>query len=174
MILTGDPDMADRLSMLRQYGWKNRYVSEIKGVNSRLDDLQAAVLQVKLRHLDEWNLRRQSLSRLYDELLEGCDLELPVVPECAVHVFHQYVIRSKRRDQLRAFLAERSIRTAIHYPVPVHLQPAFKDLGYGKGDFPNTEQLSEGILSLPLYPELTEDSVEMVCEVIKDFQRIRQ
>jgi dTDP-4-amino-4,6-dideoxygalactose transaminase len=174
MVLTGDPDMADRLSMLRQYGWKNRYVSEIKGVNSRLDDLQAAVLQVKLRHLDEWNLRRQSLARLYDEVLEGCDLELPVVPEYAVHVFHQYVIRSKGRDQLRAFLAERSIRTAIHYPVPIHLQPAFKDLGYGPGDFPNTEQLTNEILSLPMYPEMTEESVETVCQAVKDFQRSGQ
>lgn len=174
MVVTNDPELAEKLFMLRQYGWKKRYISETKGINSRLDDIQAAILQVKLGHLDEWNKRRQSIANIYNELLSGGDLELPYVPQYSEHVYHQYVIRSSHRDQLRAFLAERAIRTAIHYPMPVHLQPAFKDLGYSAGDFPNTEMLSGQILSLPIYPEMTDNAVETVCEAIKDFQQTKR
>jgi dTDP-4-amino-4,6-dideoxygalactose transaminase len=169
MVLTDNPELAERLLMLRQYGWKRRYISEIKGVNSRLDDIQAAILRVKLKHLDVWNRRRQVLSGIYNELLADFELDLPTLPPYAEHVYHQYVIRSNRRDQLRAFLSGRSIHTAIHYPVPIHLQPAFKNLGYGVGDFPVTERLSDQVLSLPMYPEMTDGSAEAICQAIREF-----
>ena len=168
-VLTNDPDLAKRLSMLRQYGWGKRYISEFKGLNSRLDDIQAAILRVKLGHLDEWNKRRQSLANIYNELLSNCGLDLPDIPQYTEHVYHQYVIRTSQRDHLCAFLADRSIHSAIHYPMPVHLQPAFKNLGYSAGTFPNTEKFSGQVLSLPIYPEMTDSSVEIVCRAIKDF-----
>jgi dTDP-4-amino-4,6-dideoxygalactose transaminase len=171
MVVTNDPELAEKLTMLRQYGWKKRYVSETKGINSRLDEIQAAILQVKLKYLDKWNKRRQSIAGIYNKILSDCDLRLPYTPEHTEHVYHQYVIRSTRRDHLQKFLAERSIHTAIHYPLPIHLQPVFKNLGYGWGDFPNTEILSKEILSLPVYPEMTDSSVETVCDAIKEFQR---
>jgi dTDP-4-amino-4,6-dideoxygalactose transaminase len=174
MVLTDNPSLAEKLSLIRQYGWKQRYISEIKGVNSRLDDIQAAILRVKLRHLDDWNQRRQSLAGLYNILLAECGLDLPVVHPYANHVYHQYVIQSHRRDELRSFLARRSIHTGIHYPVPVHLQPAFRNLGYGLGDFSNTEKLSGQILTLPLYPEMPDHSVEIVCQAIQDFTLANQ
>ncbi len=170
MVLTDDRALAEKLLMFRQYGWKKRYISEVSGLNSRLDEIQAAILRVKLKRLDEWNRRRQVIAGRYTELLAGSGLELPLFPQDAEHVFHQYVIRSLLRDDLRAFLASRSIRTAIHYPMPIHLQPAFKGLGYGAGDFPITERLAAQILSLPIYPEMTDSSVEVVCEVIREFQ----
>ncbi|HVN14777.1 MAG TPA: DegT/DnrJ/EryC1/StrS family aminotransferase [Anaerolineales bacterium] len=168
-VLTNDSELAKRLLLLRQYGWEERYISSIKGVNSRLDDLQAAVLRVKLHHLDEWNKRRCELASLYDRLLTDSGLALPVIPEHAEHVFHQYVIRHPERDQLRAYLKARGIQTLIHYPVPVHLQPAYKDLGYHADDLPISEAAAKEVLSLPLYPEMSEDAVKIVCQTILEF-----
>lgn len=171
MLVTSSSEMAEKLYMLRQYGWKKKHISEIKGVNSRLDEIQAAILRVKLRFLDKWNDKRQSLARNYHDLLSSVKQnQLPEAPAYASHVFHQYVIRNKRRNELQAFLTNQSVHTAIHYPVPIHLQHAFKNLGYGKGDFPITEMLADQILSLPMYPAMTETMVETVCRAISRFE----
>jgi dTDP-4-amino-4,6-dideoxygalactose transaminase len=138
-------------------------------MNSRLDEIQAAILRVKLRHLERWNERRRQIAESYRRLLAGCEVGLPAADLHGRQVYHQFVIRSENRDLLQSFLADRSIGTAVHYPVPVHLQPAFTDLGHRPGDFPVTEQLSQQVLSLPIYPELPDDSVEAVCRAIREF-----
>jgi dTDP-3-amino-3,4,6-trideoxy-alpha-D-glucose transaminase len=166
-VVTNDPALAERVRLLRQYGWTERYVSDLKGLNSRLDDLQAAVLRVKLKLLDAWNTRRRQLAGFYDCMLVGTALVLPAHLEGAVHVYHHYVVRHPQREGLRAFLAERGIRTLVHYPVPVHLQPAYADLGYRRGDLPVSEAAARQVLSLPLYPEMNDDSVEVVSEAVK-------
>ena len=168
-VVTNNPDLANSVRLLRQYGWQERYISSIKGLNSRLDELQAAILRVKLGYLDEWNAQRQKLAGRYNALLQGCDLVLPTQPADAEHVYHQYVIRSEERDALKTFLFEQGIQSYIHYPVPVHLQAAYLDLGYAKGSLPFTEAAAAQVLSLPLYPEMTEDAVEQVSEVIRQF-----
>jgi dTDP-3-amino-3,4,6-trideoxy-alpha-D-glucose transaminase len=170
-LVTSDASLADRARIMRQYGWKERYVSSVKGVNSRLDDLQAAILRVKLGHLDEWNARRQKLAKLYADLLLNSGVVLPSQPPDASHVYHQYVIRHAQRDSLRAFLSERKIHSLIHYPVPVHLQPAYANLGLAQGDLPVTEQTAQQVLSLPLYPEMSEESVEVVSRAVIEFCR---
>jgi dTDP-4-amino-4,6-dideoxygalactose transaminase len=168
-VVTNDSGLAERVSLLRQYGWKERYISSLKGLNSRLDELQAAILRVKLSHLDSWNTQRQTLAHLYTELLQGRDLVLPSERIDATHVYHQYVVRHPERDRLKAFLSEQGISSYIHYPVPVHLQSAYADLGYAKGSLPNTEVAADQVLSLPLHPDLTEDSVHEVSQAIIKF-----
>jgi dTDP-4-amino-4,6-dideoxygalactose transaminase len=168
-VVTHDAALAEKVRLLRQYGWKEHYISSIKGMNSRLDELQAAILRVKLAYLDQWNVRRRHLADLYLDLLSDTALTLPVRPVYASHVFHQFVIRHPQRDSLKAFLKERDIHTLIHYPVPVHLQPAYADLQYQAGSFPNTELASREVLSLPLYPELDEEKVSLICQTIKTF-----
>ncbi|MCC7116968.1 MAG: DegT/DnrJ/EryC1/StrS family aminotransferase [Anaerolineales bacterium] len=170
-VTTKDPSLAEKLKALRQYGWKEHYVSSLKGLNSRLDELQAALLRVKLRYLDAWNQRRRELANLYLELLAGTELTLPIQPADATHVFHQFVIRHPQRDALRAFLKAWGIHTLIHYPVPIHLQPAYADLGYARGSLPNAERAANEVLSLPLYPELTEEQVRFVCAGIREFAK---
>lgn len=169
MVITNDPELAERARLLRQYGWRKRYISSIKGLNSRLDELQAAVLRVKLRHLESWNGRRRQLAQLYDQWLAGSEVVVPCEPDDAAHVYHLYVVRHPRRDELQAFLHHRGIGSLIHYPVPVHLQPAYRDLGYGRGDFPAAEAAAREVLSLPLYPELCEEEVVMVAEAVVAF-----
>lgn len=169
-VTTNSPEFAKNVALLRQYGWQERYISSIKGLNSRLDELQAAILRVKLAYLDEWNARRQSLAALYNQALRGCDdLILPVCPPDAQHVYHQYVIRTQQRDALKAFLLEQGIQSYIHYPVPVHLQAGYFDLGYTKGSLPFTEATAAQVLSLPLYPEMTADVVHQVSDVVRQF-----
>jgi dTDP-4-amino-4,6-dideoxygalactose transaminase len=170
-VVTDNPALAERVRLLRQYGWETRQVSSIKGLNNRLDDLQAAILRVKLKYLDEWNTRRQELAGYYTDLLSGNAITLPVQPQDAVHVYHHYVVRHANRDSLQTFLADRGIRSLIHYPLPIHLQPAYEDLGYQPGDLPASELAARQVLSLPLYPEITKTSVEAVCRGILDFLR---
>ena len=171
-IVTDDAPLAERARLLRQYGWQERYVSAIKGLNSRLDELQAAVLRVKLRHLEAWNGQRRRLASLYDERLAGSGVTLPCEPQDGMHVYHLYVVRYPRRDELRAFLRERGIGTLIHYPVPVHLQPAYRDLGYGPGSLPVTEAIAGEVLSLPMYPELREDEATIVATAVCEAVRV--
>ncbi|MBK7318258.1 DegT/DnrJ/EryC1/StrS family aminotransferase [Candidatus Villigracilis affinis] len=166
-VVTNNPVLAEKVRLLRQYGWSEHYISSIRGINSRLDELQAGILRVKLHHLDVWNARRRQLADLYRELLSGTDLVLPA--QNAGHVYHQFVIRHPRRDALREYLKERGIHTLVHYPVPIHLQPAYTDLGYPAGSLPMTERVSREVLSLPIYPELTEEMVGLVCQAILDF-----
>jgi dTDP-4-amino-4,6-dideoxygalactose transaminase len=166
-IVVGDDNaLTQKVRVLRQYGWEERYISAIRGGNSRLDELQAAVLRVRLTALDEGNAQRRRVARAYDEHLAGSSVQLPRVRTGAQHVYHQYVIRSTERDALSRHLAGQGIGTAIHYPVPVHLQPAYL------GNIPiahslrHTEAAAKEILSLPMYPELPSEHVDIVCDAI--------
>jgi dTDP-3-amino-3,4,6-trideoxy-alpha-D-glucose transaminase len=171
IVITNDQGLAEQVRLLRQYGWRERYISSLKGLNSRLDELQAAILRVKLRHLEEWNERRRLLARLYNERLAGSGVIIPHEPEDAAHVYHLYVVRHPRRDELQAFLREQGIGSLIHYPVPVHLQPAYRDLGHQAGAFPSAEAAAREVLSLPLYPELCEEEAAMVADTVIAFTR---
>ena len=170
-VTTNDPELAARVRELGNYGSKVRYVNEVRGVNSRLDPLQAAILAVKLEHLDEWNRRRADIAALYSDRLAGSGLTLPAVPNWAEPAWHLYVVRSARRDALAAFLGDRGIQTLIHYPIPPHLQAAYRDLGYSAGDFPIAERLADEVLSLPMGPHLSVADAERVVEAILEFDR---
>ena len=167
-VVTRDPDRALRLAALRQYGWRADTTSDEVGVNSRLDELQAAILRVRLVHLDAMNAQRQAIAVRYDEALRGTELHAPARRPDSTHVFHLYVARTKRRDAMRAHLRERGIGTGVHYPVPVHLQPAYRDrIALGPADCRRTDQVAREVLSLPLYPELTDGEVAQVCEALR-------
>jgi dTDP-4-amino-4,6-dideoxygalactose transaminase len=163
-VVTNDPELAERVRCLREYGWTSeRNVSHVAGWNSRLDELQAAILRVKLRSLDKDNERRRTIAALYDKLLRDSDLVLPRRREDATHVFHLYVVRSDERDERLARLCADGVGALVHYPVPVHLQPAYSGrLGGRAGSLPQTERAAKEILSLPIYPELTDSEVEKV------------
>ncbi|MCK4348297.1 MAG: DegT/DnrJ/EryC1/StrS family aminotransferase, partial [Thermoplasmatales archaeon] len=138
--------------------------------NSRLDEIQAAVLRVKLRYLDKWNDKRREHAKLYNELLENVSgIETQVEKDFVKHVYHLYVIRCKRRDELQQYLSSKGVYTGIHYPIPVHLQRAYQHVGYKQGDFPITEKYAKEILSLPMFPELLEDEIKYVVLCIKKF-----
>lgn len=169
MVVTSDPVLAERVRGLRQYGWVERYVSLESGWNSRLDEIQAAILRVKLRYLDEDNAARARLATHYDSALVGTELIAPLQRASASHVYHQYVIRTAQRDRLQAFLHLRGIDTLIHYPVPVHLQPAYLGRLPGAGQLPVTEQVAREILSLPMYPELSPVDQQQVIEAVLAF-----
>ncbi|HJQ26555.1 MAG TPA: DegT/DnrJ/EryC1/StrS family aminotransferase [Blastocatellia bacterium] len=175
MLTTNRGEVAEELRTLRGHGAKRKYYHDQVGVNSRLDALQAAILRVKFRYLDEWAAARLANAQRYAELFAeaglGRDerLQLPVVGEGQGHVFNQYVIRAQRRDALRAYLADCGIGTEIYYPVPMHLQTCFADMGYRKGAFPEAEQAAEEALALPVYPELTLDDQAYITSVIRRF-----
>ena len=171
-VVTNDTALAERLVLLRNYGWSERYYSAIKGYNSRLDELQAAILAAKLPYLDSWNARRRRLAALYTATLAGdtgaSAIQVPTEAAWAAHTYHLYVVRVPERDRVQAGLRERGIATQVHYPVPVHLQEAYRDLGYVPGSLPHTEQAAAEILSLPLYPELTDDDVQYVAAALRE------
>jgi dTDP-4-amino-4,6-dideoxygalactose transaminase len=170
MIVTHNPELAEAVRVLRDYGQARKYHHVVKGWNARLDGLQAALLRVKLPHLDAWNDCRAKHAALYGTLLANIQgIWTPPPLAAPEHIFHLYVIRTKRRDTLMEYLNDRGIQTGIHYPVPIHLQPAYADLGYKMGDFPVAERLAEEILSLPIYPELKDDQIELVTTAIWDF-----
>lgn len=169
-VVTKDPELAERVRLLRQYGWKERYISHVKGMNSRLDELQAAILRVKLRHLDKWNTCRRELADLYLDLLSKTDLVLPNQPEDSQHVFHQFVIRHPKRDDLQEHLRAQGIHSLVHYPVPVHRQPAYANLSPMDGTLSKSERAAHEVLSLPMFPELTEEQVRRVSQVIREFR----
>ncbi len=168
LVATADPGLAERVRLLQQYGWRERYVSAIPGLNSRLDEVQAAVLRVKLRYLDAENARRRAIAARYDAELPGDRLRLPRVMPYGRHVYHLYVVRSPRRDALQAALRARGVGTAVHYPVPVHCQPAYAHLELCAGALPVTEELAAQILSLPLYPEMTDAEVTQVVDAVRE------
>ncbi len=170
MIVTNRSDVADRLRLLRQYGWARRYVSQLRGRNSRLDELQAAILRVKLPYLEAWNERRRELAARYAALLRDTGLTLPEASGDITHVYHLYVVRAQRRDALLTYLHGRNIDAQVHYPVPVHLQQAYIDLGFGLGSLPETERAAAEVMSLPLYPEMQEHALERVFEVIQQWR----
>ncbi len=169
MVVTNRPDVAERLHQLRQYGWVKRYISQVRGVNSRLDEVQAAILRIKLRYLDQWNERRRELAAVYTTLLPQPHLALPQVVGNVGHAYHLYVVRVKEREALLMYLRERGVGAQVHYPMPVHLQPAYADLGLGPGSLPETERAAAEVLSLPLYPEMSEEAVTRVVEAIRRF-----
>jgi dTDP-4-amino-4,6-dideoxygalactose transaminase len=162
IVVTDDDLVAKRLRMLRNYGETRKHRSEIVGFNRRLDTLQAAVLRVKLPYLDGWNEARRRHAARYDELLADSPVVRPSAGPRVEHVWHLYVVRVPDRDQVRERLAAQGIETGVHYPVPIHLQPAFRDLGYRAGDFPVAERCAGEVLSLPMYPELTDDAIRRV------------
>lgn len=172
-VTTDDPEIAERVRQLRNHGSTRRYHHDLVGTNSRIDEIQAAVLLAKLPHLDDWNEQRRRLADRYNRLLAGAGLGLPVEDRWAKHVYHLYVIRSPERDALTSWLGERGIATGIHYPVPCHLQPAAREWGMARGMLPVTERLAGEILSLPMYAELTEAQQSRVVEAILDFQASR-
>ncbi len=167
MVITDDADLAEKVQLLRQYGWKQRYISEISGGNSRLDELQAAILRVKLCTLEQENERRREIAYRYDRLLSK-SLHLPVVRSGANHAYHQYVIRTMHRDQLWEYLGQYNVGTGIHYPQPVHLQSAYKGI-ITSGKLPFTEKAAQEVLSLPMYPQLQDKQVERVADLINAF-----
>lgn len=169
MAITRDDEIADRLRVLRQHGGRVKYHHERLGYNSRLDELQAAILRVKLRHLAEWTSARQRVAAQYDQLLADLPVTTPYRSPEATHVYHQYTIRAPRRDELQAFLQERGIGTMVYYPVPLHLQPMYAHLGVPEGSLPEAERAAKEVLSLPIYPELTEEQVQTVAEAIREF-----
>jgi dTDP-4-amino-4,6-dideoxygalactose transaminase len=166
-ITTNDPELADRVRVLRNYGSRVKYVNEVKGWNSRLDPVQAVVLRVKLRYLDEWNARRTAIAARYTAELAGTGLVLPTVPEWADPIWHQYVVQYAERDILQKDLKEAGIGTQIHYPIPPHLQMAYRDAGYSRGRFPIAESMANRLLSLPMGPQLDVASVTAVIEALK-------
>jgi dTDP-4-amino-4,6-dideoxygalactose transaminase len=172
-ITTNDEKLADDLRALREHGQSTRYYHPIVGYNARLDEIQAAILRIKLRRLDEWNARRQAIAARYNQLLAGTDIITPEIPGGGRHVFYCYAIRvpGGRRDALRAYLTERGIGTQIHYPVPIHMQEAAQFLGYRKGDLPVTEKVAGEVLSLPMYAELTDAQIDRVASSVTEFMR---
>ncbi len=174
IVVTNDRGIARRLEMLRNYGQKEKYQHLFRGYNRRLDTLQAAVLRVKLRYLEKWNAARRWNAVLYHKFLDGCGLLLPGEAPGAESVWHLYVIRAEQRDALKEHLISRGISASIHYPIPIHVQPAYLDLGYKKGDFPVTESCAHQVLSLPMYAEISQDQIEYVAKTIRDFLSVRQ
>ncbi len=170
MITANDTSIASVLRELRTHGQSAEpYIHERIGTNSRLDELQAAVLRTKFNHLNQWNDQRNRNARYYSETLKDLPIHLPRVDEGNKSIFHQFVIRSSNRDGLKSFLAEKGIGSAIYYPVPLHLQPCFRYLGYKRGDFPEAERCASEVLALPIYPELSQDQLQYVSETIRSF-----
>jgi dTDP-4-amino-4,6-dideoxygalactose transaminase len=171
IVLTNERRYDERLRLLRRYGEKKKYEYVSKGWNSRLDEIQAAILRVKLKYLDQWNGERRKRALMYKRMLEGTEVRCPVEKERARHVYHLFAIRTRKRNALQVFLKEKGIETLIHYPVPIHLQKAFADLRYPTESLPMTERCAREVLSLPFFPELTSEEMGTVHEQIKSFYR---
>ncbi|GJQ34874.1 MAG: hypothetical protein JETCAE01_08840 [Anaerolineaceae bacterium] len=169
MVVTNDEALAEQMRMLRAHGWKKKYYSEMVGYNSRLDAIQAAILQAKFAHLDEWNDKRRELAKRYNEHLAPLGIVTPVEREWAKHVYHLYIIRSAKRDELQAFLKEKGIASEVYYPIPPHLSVPCRKYGYKEGDFLHAENAAKETLALPLYPELTLKQQDEVIAAVKEF-----
>ncbi len=171
MVVTDHRGLYEKLRLLRCYGEKKKYHHTLKGGNSRLDELQAAILRVKLNHLDQWNEERRKKAALYSEKLSSLDVVRPFEKKAARHVYHLYVIRARKRDSLQAHLNRRGIETMIHYPIPIHQQWAYRELGHKKGEISLTERYSRSILSLPFFPEIRESEIDEVAAGIEGFMK---
>ncbi|TLS38498.1 DegT/DnrJ/EryC1/StrS family aminotransferase [Pseudalkalibacillus caeni] len=174
MIITDDEEVGEKMRVIRVHGSKPKYYHHVLGYNSRLDELQAAVLNVKFPHLNEWNKKRRENAAYYTKLLHeklGDKVTTPYVEEHNYHIFHQYTIRVDKRDELQAFLKENGVATMIYYPKPLHLQPVFAELGYKEGDLPETEKACAEVISLPMFPELKKEQQEYVVEMIEKFYK---
>lgn len=168
-VTTNDPEIADRIRVLRNYGSRVKYVNDELGYNSRLDPIQSAVLRVKLKHLDAWNARRAEIASRYNAALDNTGLVLPIAPEWANPVWHLYVVRSPRRETLQIHLAEEGIGSLIHYPIPPHLQQAYAESGFKRGDFPVAEAMANEVLSLPMGPQLAHRDANLVITALAGF-----
>jgi dTDP-4-amino-4,6-dideoxygalactose transaminase len=169
MVVTNSADLATRVRTLRNHGQTGKYLSGEPGWNSRLDEIQAAILRVKLRHLSNWQRARQSHAAEYNRLFSQIPGVMPpLAPEGFEHVYHQYTIRVEFRDALQAFLTERKIGSTVYYPYPLHLQPLYKSLGHKRGDFPHAERAAQEVLSLPMYPELRKEQIARVTETVAE------
>jgi len=172
LITTNNEAIAAHLKLLRAHGQGSaKYLHEIVGTNSRLDELQAAALRVKLKHLAEWNAKRNENARYYYSRLQDLPVELPALEPGNAHIYHQFVIKSQARDRLQNFLSEKGIGTAIYYPVPLPLQPCFSNSGYQLGEFPDAEQCANTSLAIPVHPELTEQQLDFVASQVSNFFR---
>lgn len=169
-IVTNNAELAERARLLRDHGRRSKYEHQVVGYGYRLDALQAAILGAKLPHLEAWNARRRAIADYYTALLTNADVVTPFVPPHIAPIYHIYCIRHKNRDGLQKHLKARGIETGIHYPIPLHLQPVYENLGYKRGDFPHAEKAANEILSLPMYPELTDAQVEMIVQAVKEFK----
>jgi dTDP-4-amino-4,6-dideoxygalactose transaminase len=170
MLLTNDEVIAGRVRILRANGESKPYEQDEFGLNSRLDEVQAAVLLVKLKYLDRWNEERRKRAKIYDEELSGV-VTVPTAPSYAKHIYHQYTILAEKRDRLQEFLSKNGVQTKVHYPKPLHMQKSMAFRGYKLGDFPQSEEASTHVLSLPVYPETSTDQIEFVAKKIKEFYR---
>jgi len=162
MVVTNDPDYARTVRMLRDWGQEHKYYHDLKGYNYRMEGIQGAILRVKLRHLKEWTEARRTHAVRYNQLLVNSGVETPLEMPYARHVYHVYAIRTSQREALQKALGEKGIQTGIHYPIPVHLQKAYADLGYRRGDFPHSEQSANEVLSLPIFPEISDAQIREV------------
>jgi dTDP-4-amino-4,6-dideoxygalactose transaminase len=169
-VVSNDPALIEKARLLREYGWRERYISELRGMNTRLDEIQAAILRVKLKHLETENQRRRDIAAMYDRALAGGRIATPQTAPGVTHVYHQYVVRSSQRDLLREHFKSNDIATLILYPVPIHEQPAYRGrVELAGGGLPNTESLAGQILSLPMHPQLTDDDVKRVIDAAQKF-----
>lgn len=166
-VVTNDGELAHTVRLLRSWGEERRYEHRLKGFNYRMDGIQGAILGVKLRHLQRWTEQRRTRAALYDRLLRDAPVKTPRTRPGSRHVYHCYVVRTPKRDQYRQALADQQIQTGVHYPIPVHLQPAYADLNYAAGDFPVSETAAAEVLSLPMFPEMTDAQVETVASTLQ-------
>jgi len=166
MVVTSNAEYTRTIRMLRDWGAEQKYHHVLKGYNFRLEGIQGAVLRVKLRHLEKWTEARRAAAAHYDELLSDCGVQTPEAMPYARHVYHVYAIRTQQRSEWQQALQDKGIQTGIHYPIPVHLLPAYADLGYSKGDFPHSEQAANEVLSLPMFAELSRAQCQEVCEAV--------
>jgi dTDP-4-amino-4,6-dideoxygalactose transaminase len=167
MIVTSNDEQAHQMRMLRDWGQDRRYHHVVEGYNYRMDAIQGAILRVKLRNLEAWTEARRTRARLYAQLLADAPVQVPLELRGRRHVWHVFAVRTPQREQLRALLQREGVETGMHYPIPVHLQPAYADLGHQKGDFPEAEAAADSVLSLPLYPELALRDVEIISEIVR-------
>ena len=173
MVVTNDDEVAEKIKLLRVHGSNKKYYHSIVGYNSRLDEIQAAILRVKLKYIDAWNSARREKANLYNKLLKDTPIATPYEVPGSYHVYHLYTILAPERDELQKYLQEKGILTGVYYPLPLHLQEVYKYLGYKKGDLPVAESISEKALSLPLYPEISEEQIEHVVSEIIEFYKGR-
>ncbi len=170
-VVTNDKGLADLVRMWRNYGQTKKYYHDVIGWNSRLDTVQAAVLSVKLKRLEAWNNARHEHAAAYGDGLKGLPIQLPVEKAGNRHVYHLFVIQTPRRDELLKFLGSKGVSCGIHYPIPIHLQKCYESLGYRKGSFPVSESLAERALSLPMFPELTQEQIDYICAAVREFHK---
>ena len=168
-VITNDVGITEKIKKLREYGQEEKYVHTEMGTNSRLDGLQAAILRVKLKYMDEWNDKRRSVAKCYHDSLNDFQIKLPVIRPDRSHVFHLFVIETDNREELLEFLKQKEIFCGIHYPIPLHFQGAYRELGYKAGDFPVAERSASRILSLPIYPELKEEEINYIKDALNEF-----